>query len=636
MKIGRIIHQQIFQLRWHFLACLGLMMVLPLEEAIVNFKDGAGFYSISSILVILSLAPLLAGLIACANVQADLEDRQYLFWRSKPVRTWIFILLKFFTGMGIALVLFAVPFLFIWISSTICQSDVQMVDKELWGFVFIYCLVPIMPYSICFFCNVLVRKTARAWLIGMAATGFILLVPFVLPINIRTLVNNKYPIWLFIYPVVAAVAAITALVLSLWAAGRNWHQQANLKGLLWAGAGILFALMLFFGRQIANIKVLDEKVTSDPYLRCLNPIPGGILMDIYYEIRTTDNKIHLNNYPIRSYQESRSQWMTMPPGERKDENLKLSLLYPSSPWPSCYHQIGDSLYAFGIFAYVLEEKKPDKNRPDRFYKKLYMRSFQFQEGSYTPVSTVEVSDLLDEEECPACGMRIIEDKLIVLINRSCVVAEVTNGGELVILQTYKDYIRTDRRMELDRRREFSIPLVPVEQIGMEQRIKLSIDWNHWRYEFSGIGRMFNNTITDRNDDTIYFYVLSEVSYKQYELSRYEVIRRDDQNIYCRFVNSRPFTFLERLFGNMYDHLGSFVHDGKLYFYTYQKLMVFDIRSQRIRKLGHFERVSHYFDIKDVAVLEDGNILMSAVTGGHEHIDGQVVWRGSLYLLENPE
>ena len=44
MKTGRILHQQIVQLRGHFLACLGLMMALPIEEAIINLREGEGFY----------------------------------------------------------------------------------------------------------------------------------------------------------------------------------------------------------------------------------------------------------------------------------------------------------------------------------------------------------------------------------------------------------------------------------------------------------------------------------------------------------------------------------------------------------------------------------------------------------------
>ena len=88
MIIGRVLHQQIFQLKWHFLACVALIMVLPLEEAAVNLHAGDGFYSSAWTGVTLLLAPLLAGLIACANVQADLDEKRYLFWRSKPAGVW--------------------------------------------------------------------------------------------------------------------------------------------------------------------------------------------------------------------------------------------------------------------------------------------------------------------------------------------------------------------------------------------------------------------------------------------------------------------------------------------------------------------------------------------------------------------
>ena len=42
MRVSGIIHQQICQLKWHLLACLGLLMVLPVEEAVVNLKAGDG------------------------------------------------------------------------------------------------------------------------------------------------------------------------------------------------------------------------------------------------------------------------------------------------------------------------------------------------------------------------------------------------------------------------------------------------------------------------------------------------------------------------------------------------------------------------------------------------------------------
>ena len=64
MKIFNIIHQQIAQLKWHILACFGLVMVLPLEQAVVNFKDGDGFYPDKAMVVpAMLISVLLAGLI---------------------------------------------------------------------------------------------------------------------------------------------------------------------------------------------------------------------------------------------------------------------------------------------------------------------------------------------------------------------------------------------------------------------------------------------------------------------------------------------------------------------------------------------------------------------------------------------
>ena len=124
MKIGRIIHQQIMQLRWHFLACLGLMMVLPIEEAILSLKDGNGFYATGISLGIPVMAgPLLAGLIACANVQADLADKRYVFWRSKPVGVKSFMAIKYLVGLFMAFIVIASPVVFTLISSGVIQGE---------------------------------------------------------------------------------------------------------------------------------------------------------------------------------------------------------------------------------------------------------------------------------------------------------------------------------------------------------------------------------------------------------------------------------------------------------------------------------------------------------------------------------
>ncbi len=124
MNTGRILHQQIVQLRGHFLACLGLMMALPIEEAIINLREGEGFYASGlSLGIPMTVAPLLAGLIACANVQADLDDRRYIFWRSKPVGVKAFMMLKYFVGLVVAMVIVRSPVVFAVVSSAVSNGD---------------------------------------------------------------------------------------------------------------------------------------------------------------------------------------------------------------------------------------------------------------------------------------------------------------------------------------------------------------------------------------------------------------------------------------------------------------------------------------------------------------------------------
>ena len=64
-------------------------------------------------------------------------------------------------------------------------------------------------------------------------------------------------------------------------------------------------------------------------------------------------------------------------------------------------------------------------------------------------------------------------------------------------------------------------------------------------------------------------------------------------------------------------------------------MVFDVRSDRkIRKLGHFVRMDLH--IEDVAVLDDGNILLSAQWLDTVREGYSKVRKRYLYLLRNPK
>ena len=227
MRLSGIIHQQICQLKWHLLACLGLIMVLPVEEAIVNLKAGDGFFTTAMTFPAILFGPLLTGLIACANVQADLNDKRYIFWRSKPANVILLITIKFFIGLVASLLIIACPVLFSLITNIIWNEEgIERVFFEL--YVPLPILISIMSYSLCFASNVLVRKTARAWLIGMLMVGFLFVLPFMLPLDLKDFVDDILLLTFRLYLAIILAASAGAFVFALFAAKYDWHLRTNL------------------------------------------------------------------------------------------------------------------------------------------------------------------------------------------------------------------------------------------------------------------------------------------------------------------------------------------------------------------------------------------------------------------------
>ncbi|MCD6392371.1 MAG: hypothetical protein J7M40_02575, partial [Planctomycetes bacterium] len=239
MRVATVVHQQVSQIKWHAMACLALIMVLPLEEAVASLLDGGGFSALGTVALSIMLGPLLAGLIACANVQADLNDRRYIFWRSKPVGVKRFIALKYATGLIIALLIQACPMVFAIVTSAIYDEE-QSVTEQMRYYMLLPVLLSVMTYSLCFACNVVVRKTARSWLIGMAVACLLLLLPFVLPLGYKDFVSDVL-MWVSgFYMAIIIVGSLVAFVFAILAAQYDLHLKTNLKSLLWTGAAVVF------------------------------------------------------------------------------------------------------------------------------------------------------------------------------------------------------------------------------------------------------------------------------------------------------------------------------------------------------------------------------------------------------------
>jgi hypothetical protein len=224
------------------------------------------------------------------------------------------------------------------------------------------------------------------------------------------------------------------------------------------------------------------------------------------------------------------------------------------------------------------------------------------------------------------GMRLFDNVIVVCINNSYVVVDLTNPDQLKTLDTRVNSSKNLRPHHRDYREESGISRVHVKEIGIEEQIKLSIDRYHGR------GNMYHSSIVDVHNGKIFFF--HPHGYGQ-DLVRFEVTHWDDKKVYYKLSASRPFTPLERLARKRrFDFHETFVKGGKIYFFEKDTLLVFDMRSPRgIRKLGHFVKMG--CQIQDIEVLDNGRILLCAWQKDLD-IKGHFHQKRYLYLLEDPE
>ena len=611
MRVSGIIHQQICQLKWHLLACLGLIMVLPIEEAIVDLRAGDDYLSSAMASLAIMFSPLLAGLIACANVQGDLNEKRYIFWRSKPANVKLLITLKYFIGLVASLLIIACPVIFVILCSIIWNSE--GFDR----FVPLPILIAIMAYSLCFACNVVVRKTARAWLIGMLIGCFVLVLPFMLPLNLKDFMTDVMLLTFGLYLTIILVVSAAAFLFALYAAQHDWYLKTNLRELLWVGTGLVFILLMLFSSQVANIKVLCEREIDAAGTNELAYLGNRVILNGISYVDIDNNKISLSH--VAPDPDTGLAWLAWGESAYGREGY-IAQIYPDPRHGGLYKKVGDEVYSLVIYAYCSEEISG-------LYEKVYLRSYRFAEDPQPRASELDISDcLMDRINRIRIAARLIDNILVVCVDDSCIVVDVADPNELRQIDE-KINVLKDVRWHLeyeDRSKTFAVPLVPINDINIEERIRLSIDLIYRFY-----GSIYESSIVDIHDGKIAFFSAS-----QRDVARFDVTSWDDEKIYCRFSAARPFTILEGMAGAPGRNGRTFVKDQKLYCYEDEQLMVFDVSLDRsIRKLGHFVRMDR--NIEDIAVLEDGKLLLCTSWSKRGGI-GHHRQRRYLYLLENPE
>ncbi len=641
MRIQGIIHQNISQLKWHILASLGLVMALPIENTIISIVKKEDSFDIGIILITLVVTPLLAGLFACVNVQADLGDKRYIFWRSKPVNIKYIMTIKYFVGLFVSFFIIACPFVFGIMSAYFSHESLENMDLEIVLPTFF--LVSTITYTLCFTSNVFIRNTARAWLVGMLITGFFLILPFLLPLNLRdynSLLNLKRIL------IIVPLVAISVFILSLFAAQYDWHLKTNLKGLLWVIAGIVFVLFMFFSSQVANIKVLDEieaeplnqlttqwnaqeyrwKISADPNFN-MDDGNDQIIWDMYpldYDgkkiVFRSHSYVDVGNNSIVFSDIKGSQGNEISPEDFSKYKL---IRYPYNNG-RLLKSVDGELYGFEINTYY--QKIGEIPNVEIQYEKAKINCYKFTGQSWVLMSELDVSECLETDKPQMrLAMRLIGNTLFAFVNKSFVEVDVTRPDDLKIINTKLKAINTSTKFKPWESSDFiTVPVIQTDQISVEEKIKLSIDYFYYDM------KMYESSIVDIYEGKISFFPILNNNI----ITRAEVVKYDDEYIYCKYTASRGTTILEEKLDFGYTVYDSLVKDGKFYLNGRCTLMVFDIRSGTlIRKLGHFVRMNQ--NIHDIAVAENGNILIYMSLWNDLKNKDNILLKQYLCLLESP-
>ena len=622
-----LLHQQVMPLKYHFLACVSLIMVLPVQDYVLGIRDGRGVHAADTLsvsMLTLFLAPFLTALIACATVQADLDEKRCLFWQSKPVSVPAFMTLKYLVGLAVAMLVLGCPVAFMCLRDFLTQGHLP--KQPMTGIFLIIALISLLTYSTCFFCNVLVRKTARAWLIGLSVACFVLLIPYLMPLP-RQIAKMDVAQWISrIYLLVGLGTTVLAFGLSLLALRFHWHLRTNLRGLLWAGAGLIFMVAVLFGRQVANIKILDEVVLDVYSDRISAKTPGHYALG-NHDVTVVDNRISVSDLDRDQGASGRAflrePLRSMPSVREVDEDLGRRSF---SHHIGLTYRIGEQEYSLGLSVYAQGEKVLNKNGREvthNRYKKIRLSSSQTAGSFHRDISAIDLSDCIFEERNPYPTMRRIEDKLIVFLHNHCLVVSINRVGELE-LKEKNPYLRMVR---FDHSDPFTIPLVPATGVRIRERVRLSLDLAARRKNSWNLRHVPNSSLVSDNDGKMRF---ARVTWDG--LARYDVLGWDENAIRCQFRDARAF-----LFEQFSSHDGHFLLDGKLYLFSRNTLLVFDMLADRgIRKLGHLQRFSDSFCIEDIAVEENGNILLlSRQLQKYGAESRAYLSKSTLYLLKGP-
>ena len=278
---------------------IGLPLIGGLEYAIAYHRA----FSTSASPWVVFFGGVLAIFVGVGTTCRDFHGRLDDFWRSRPVSPLQWLAVKYVIGLLVVIASCVLPLLLDWVTN---RSD--YLDPLILLFPFVWCAI----FSIGFLAGCLIRRTAHAAMLALAAMLLIYFVPIVIPplraFDITTITYfMRYPglssnrtenAIIFIAGMLGLAAVL--LSISLIAVRRDWHIDSGRKtmyGSISAAFLLLFASAAFqLGTNLPILQQVDFPAGEEAQILRCHGTSGFVVTRKPYNVYTTPDGYVLRRF----------------------------------------------------------------------------------------------------------------------------------------------------------------------------------------------------------------------------------------------------------------------------------------------------------------------------------------------------
>lgn len=172
-------YKEFRQVRWFLFWGLMVFLVFPLLEAFTHYRAGYSFRTDMPEGIVLCLGGFFAIFTAVGTVCPELKKELFVFWRSRPIEIWRWILTKYAVGLFVIFIVCIVPV----IMELVIHSFVSPNRKQDFVYTVLnsHTFTIIAIYSLSFLIGSLVRKTTHAAILSFAMMLLIYFLPVLVP-----------------------------------------------------------------------------------------------------------------------------------------------------------------------------------------------------------------------------------------------------------------------------------------------------------------------------------------------------------------------------------------------------------------------------------------------------------------------